>query len=272
MVKDLTSALGLGPREHVALVGGGGKTTLMSALADELRLKGYRFVISTTTKVWNREALNWPNVLFDPSDPASHEELKAALKKHGHAFAGRRVLESGKVEGISPGLADALYREAEIDYLILEADGAAGRPVKAPAGHEPVIPSSATVVVAIMGIEAVGAPLEDEVVFRPEQFTKITGLNLGERITPDALAKIFQSPGGLFKGAPASAKRIAFLNKLDLLTDDQEGGTLADLLVKGPRPSVDSVVVGSILKSIYYRKKVTGTVPSYRCWGGERAL
>ena len=255
MVKDLTSALGLGPREHVALVGGGGKTTLMSALADEFRLKGHRFVTSTTTKVWNREAQNWPNVLLDTSDPDPREELKAVLKKHGHAFVGRRVLESGKVEGISPDLADSLYREAEIDYLILEADGASGRPLKAPAQHEPVIPSSTTVVVAIIGLEAVGKPLEKKIVFRPEQFSKITGLTRGERITPNALVRIFQSPEGLFKGAPASAKRIAFLNKLDLVADDQEGSALADLLVKGPRPPVDSVVVGSILKNIYYRKK-----------------
>jgi probable selenium-dependent hydroxylase accessory protein YqeC len=251
MVKDLTSALGLGPREHVALVGGGGKTTLMFALADEFRSKGHRFLTSTTTKVWNRETLNWPNILLDPYDYDSQEELKAALKKNGHAFVGSRVLESGKMEGISPGLADSLYRETGIDYLILEADGAAGRPLKAPAQHEPVIPSSATVVVAIMGLEAVGKPLEEEVVFRPEQFIKITGLNRGEMITPNALARIFQSPEGLFKGAPASARRIAFLNKLDLVADDQEGRALADLLVKGPRPSVDSVVVGSILKSIY---------------------
>ena len=106
MLRDLTSALGLRPREHVALVGGGSKTTLMSVLADEFRLKGHRFIISTTTKVWNREALVWPNVLLDPSDPAPLKELKAALEKQGHAFVGRRVLESGKVEGISPDLAD----------------------------------------------------------------------------------------------------------------------------------------------------------------------
>ena len=127
--------------------------------------------------------------------------------------------------------------------------------MKGPADHEPVIPTSATVVVAMIGLEAMDKPLEKKIVFRPEQFTKITGLGLGERLTPDALAKIFQSPGGLFKGAPVSAKRVAFLNKLDLLTDDQEGRALADLLVKGPRPAVDSVVIGSILKSIYYRKK-----------------
>jgi probable selenium-dependent hydroxylase accessory protein YqeC len=255
MVKDLTSALGLGPREHAALVGGGGKTTLMCALADELRSKGHEFIISTTTKVWKREALNWPNVLCDPSACDWREELKSALKKNGQAFVGSRILESGKIEGINPDLADSLYRETGIDYLILEADGAAGRPLKAPAQHEPVIPSSATVIVAIMGLEAVGKPLEEEVVFRPEQFMKITGLDRGEMITPNALARLFQSPEGLFKGAPASARRIAFLNKLDLVADDQEGRALADLLLKGPRPSVDSVVVGSILKNIYYRKK-----------------
>ncbi len=253
MVKDVTSALGLGPREHVALVGGGGKTSLMFALADECRLKGLSFITSTTTKVWNRETLRWPKILLEASGHDFQAGLNSALKKKGHAFVGSRLLDSGKVEGINPGLADTLYREAEIDYLILEADGAAGRPLKAPAQHEPVIPASVTIVVAIMGLEAVGKPLEEGVVFRSEQFIKITGLHRGAVITPNAVAKIFQSPEGLFKGAPASAKRIAFLNKVDLAADDQEGRELADLLIKCPGPSVDSVVVGSILKSIYYR-------------------
>ena len=252
MAKDVMSALGLGPREHVALVGGGGKTALMSTLADECRSKGLRCVISTTTKVWNREASRWPKILLESCGHDFHSALKSALKKNGHVFVGSRVLDSGKVEGIHSGLADTLYRESEIDSLILEADGAAGRPLKAPARHEPVIPSSTTVVVAIIGLEAVGKPLEEDVVFRTEQFIKITGLNRGAVINPKAIATIFQSPKGLFKGAPASARRIAFLNKVDLVADNRIGGELADLLLKGPDSLVDSVVVGSILKSNYY--------------------
>ena len=51
LAKDLTTALGLGAKEHVAIVGAGGKTSLMFALAEELRMHGGRIVTGTTTKV-----------------------------------------------------------------------------------------------------------------------------------------------------------------------------------------------------------------------------
>ena len=160
-------------------------------------------------------------------------------------------LESGKIEGIPTALADAIYQEPQVDYLILEADGAAGRPVKVPAGHEPVIPSSASVTVAMMGLEAIGKQLDKKVVFRLDQFKEVTGLKLGDTLTSKTLAKIFCAPKGLFKGTPMSATRVAFLNKLDLLTNDREAKELAELLLQGLNSPVDRVVVGSIIWKYY---------------------
>ncbi len=56
----LISALGLGPREHIAIVGGGGKTSLCFALAEELLRTGTRVITTTTTKVWHKEANRAP--------------------------------------------------------------------------------------------------------------------------------------------------------------------------------------------------------------------
>ncbi len=251
MTKDLTSALGMGPREHVAIVGGGGKTSLMFALAEELRSSGFSVVTSTTTRIRHREVRDWPSVTDARSDPAFYEEVLHGLEIYGHLFVARRILGSGKVEGIGPALADLLYRDKSIDHLILEADGAAGRPVKAPADHEPVIPDSATMVVAMMGLEALGKPLGPELVFRPDRFEEICGLVHGERLTPSALSRIFQSPDGLFRGSPPTAMRIAFLNKLDLIPDIREAEHLANLVLKDSRNPVGRVVIGSIKKESY---------------------
>ena len=251
IVKDLTSALGLGSREHVAIVGGGGKTSLMFALADELRLGGRRVVTTTTTKVRKREAYRSPCVSFIPSEMIWQKSLRDSLDRHGHVFVAQSRLESGKIEGIPTALADAIYQEPQVDYLILEADGAAGRPVKVPAGHEPVIPSSASVTVAMMGLEALGKQLDKKVVFRLDQFKEMTGLKPGDTLTSKALAKIFCAPKGLFKGTPMSATRVAFLNKLDLLTNDREAKELAELLLQGINTPVDQVIIGSIEKKHY---------------------
>jgi len=247
----LISALGLGPREHIAIVGGGGKTSLCFALSEELLQVGRKVITTTTTKVWDKEANRASCVVFCPSGSPSYEDLKEGLKRDGHIFVAQGLLESGKVEGITRVMADSLFLDLQVDYVIIEADGAAGRPVKAPAPHEPVIPSSATMIIAMIGLEAVGRPLDPEIVFRLELFRDITGLEDGEPITPTALARVFQSPNGLFKGAPDSARRIAFLNKLDLLSSEEEGRTLARLLLRDPHAPVERVVMGSIEKGIF---------------------
>lgn len=251
IVKDLTSALGLGAREHVAIVGGGGKTSLMFALAEELRLGGHRVITTTTTKVRKREAYSSPCVSFFSSDSGWHSELNNCLDRHGHVFVAQSHLKSGKIEGVSRSLADAIYQETQVDYLVLEADGAAGRPVKVPLEHEPVIPSSASVTVAMIGLEAIGEKLDTKIVFRLDQFKEVTGLKKGEMLTPKALSKIFSSPKGLFKESPMPAIRIAFLNKLDLLTKDLEAKELAELLLNDLNAPVDRVVAGSIIRKYY---------------------
>jgi probable selenium-dependent hydroxylase accessory protein YqeC len=251
VVNTLTAALGLETREHVALVGGGGKTKLMFVLAEELCQAKRRVLTSTTTKIWHRQARNSPYVGFVQSHPAWRDELSEELKTHGHAFLAHSPLESGKVEGIKPSLADELYQDQELDYVIAEADGAAGRPVKAPAEHEPVIPPSATKVVAMLGLEALGQEMNPEIVFRMDLFGKLAKIQEGERLTASVLSRLFLHPEGLFKGTPISAKRVAFLNKLDLISEEQEARNLADLILDERDSQVDRVVIGSIQESIY---------------------
>jgi probable selenium-dependent hydroxylase accessory protein YqeC len=239
-------------REHVALVGAGGKTTLMFALASELQRKGKHLITSTTTKVWHEQALQAPGVVFAEANSSWVEKLKAGLTRGGHVFLGRSLIESGKVDGIVPSLADRLFQQLEVDYLLVEADGSAGRPVKAPAPHEPVIPKSVTEVVAVLGLEAIGRKLEPEIVFRHDLVANITGLRPGEELSVYALSRLFLHPAGLFKGSPASAKRVVFLNKLDLLPEKQKAMMLADLILSDEMKQVVRVVIGSLNKGSYF--------------------
>jgi len=250
-VSNLFSALDIGSRELVALVGGGGKTSLLFALAEELHQGKKRVVISTTTKVGHREAQRSPCIVFTGSGPSWKDKLSEGLENHGHVFLARGLLDSGKVDGIVPSIANEMYQEGGIDYIILEADGSSGRPVKAPADHEPVIPSSSTKVVAMLGLEAIGAQMGPEVVFREDLFSKLTGLESGEQLTPTVLARLFLKPEGLFKGTPPSAKRMVFLNKQDLLSENSEAEELAGLILESEVSIVERIVIGSLLEKDY---------------------
>jgi probable selenium-dependent hydroxylase accessory protein YqeC len=250
-VSDLFSALDIGPRELVALVGGGGKTSLLFALAEELHQGKKRVVTSTTTKVGHREAQRSPCIVFTGSGPSWKDKLSEGLQNHGHVFLARGLLDSGKVDGIGPSIANEMYQGGGIDYIILEADGSSGRPVKAPADHEPVIPSSSTKVVAMLGLEAIGAQMGPEVVFREDLFSKLTGLESGEQLTPTVLARLFLKPEGLFKGTPSSAKKMVFLNKQDLLPESGEAEELARLVLESEVSRVERIVIGSLLERDY---------------------
>jgi probable selenium-dependent hydroxylase accessory protein YqeC len=250
-VRNLRDALALGAREHVALVGGGGKTTLMFALVDELRRGGKRVITSTTTKVRHGEALQHEKVVLAGDDFQWRDKTREGLGREGTVFVGRSILDSGKVEGISPSLADDVYHDSEVHYLVVEADGSAGHPVKAPAAHEPVIPSSVTMVVAMMGLEAMGARLDEATAFRVEQVKNVTGLDTGDILTPGALAKVFLHPAGVFKGTPEDARRVVFLNKTDLIRDERNATELADILLADPLKEIGRVVIGSLKKGVY---------------------
>lgn len=249
---SLKAVLGLGTREHVALVGAGGKTSLMFALAEELKMLGKSVITTTTTKIWHREASKSPCTIYIDQENAWREGLEKGLRSHGHVFLGKGILDTGKIQGISPSLLDTIYQDPGMDYFIVEADGSAGHPVKAPDDHEPVIPGSATVVVAMMGIEAMGQPIGPETIFRMDIFNRLTGAGPGQVLTGDLLTGLFTAPEGIFKGAPDIAQRVVFINKTDIPVQEGVAGELAALIWKKASPPVDRIAMGSIKKGEYH--------------------
>jgi probable selenium-dependent hydroxylase accessory protein YqeC len=255
-VHSLTKALALRAREHIALVGGGGKTTLMFALADELRRNGKRVITSTTTKVRHSEALQYEKVLLVEHEADWKNKAKEELSGEAPVFVGKTILDSGKVEGISASVGDEIFHDSNTQYLVVEADGSAGHPLKAPAEHEPVIPSSVTMVVAIMGLEVIGARLDEATAFRIEQVRNVTGLEFGGVLTPSALAKVFLHPAGLFKGAPDRARRVVFLNKEELIEEGRKAEELADILMTNAMNIIERVILGSVKNGVYQIKRM----------------
>lgn len=165
-----------------AVIGGGGKTTLLRTLGEELAAAGARVLLCATTKIFPFEDL--PNLL----NPAE-EALAEALSLRRLTCAGTPVPGTGKLT--APGL--PMARLAELaDYVLAEADGAAGRPLKAHAPHEPVIPREANQAVYVIGASGFGRPVR-EAVHRPERFCALTGLEPETAAAPEAAARALRA-------------------------------------------------------------------------------
>ena len=157
---QLSHALRIRPKEVVVLVGGGGKTTLMFRLADELTASGRRVVTTMTTRIFVGQMNRAPARLVTEDEATLMAELPRALETHRHVIvAGEVIVEQDKVQGVPPELLDRIAAHPAVDALIVEADGSRRLPLKAPAPHEPVIPTSATVVIPLVGLDVLGQPL-----------------------------------------------------------------------------------------------------------------
>jgi probable selenium-dependent hydroxylase accessory protein YqeC len=242
----LSESLGLGAREVVSLAGAGGKTTLLFRLANELFLSGKRVVTTTTTRILEPTSTETACFFVHSSGEKIKEFLKDHLDQVRHITVAGERLGAGKVKGVSPDLIIDLWRSSMCDYIIVEADGAAGRPVKAPREQEPVIPSNTTIVVAILGVDGVGAELDEKNVFQPALISRLTGVPLGQRIDAESMATLMTHPEGIFKGAPASSRVVAFLNKVDLASGLDKAEEVAKRILEKKHPRVERVVLGQL--------------------------
>jgi probable selenium-dependent hydroxylase accessory protein YqeC len=242
----LTEALGIRPREVISLVGAGGKTTLMFRIAKELALSGKKVVTTTTTKILEPTTGETSFLFVDPDEEKIKTFVRGHLVPYRPLTIATERLGSGKLRGVSPNLVDELWGSYNIEAIIIEADGAAGRPLKAPREWEPVIPSSTTLVVAILGVDGMEAMLNEEYVFQPERVSKLTGIPMGKKITEEAMAILMTHSEGIFKGTPTSSRVVAFLNKVDIPNGVAKAKRIAQKILEKKHPQIERVVLGQL--------------------------
>ena len=243
---SLKESLGLKARELISLVGAGGKTTLMFRLARDLITERKKVVTTTTTKILEPFPGETPFLLVDRDEEKLKQFVFKHLDQYKHITIASERIGSSKLRGGSLGLVNDLWISHEIDYLIVEADGAAGRPIKAPRKGEPVIPSNTTLVVAILGVDGAGRELTEENAFQAELISKMTGIPVGGRMTDEAMAILMTHPGGIFKGASPSSRVVAFLNKVDIPDGIAKAKEIAEKILEKKHPQVERVVFGQL--------------------------
>ena len=246
MAGVLSESLGLKTREAISLAGAGGKTTLMFRLAKELFLAGKKVVTTTTTKILEPAPGETVSLFINLDEEKLKQFVHKHLDEYKHITIARERLGSGKLKGVSSDLVNELWSSNKIDYIIIETDGAAGRPVKAPREGEPVIPSSTTLVVAILGVDGVEREVNEENIFQAKRVSKMTGIPMGKKMTDEAMAVLVTHREGIFKGAPSSARVIAFLNKVDIPNGVIKAKGIAQKIMERKHPQIERVVLGQL--------------------------
>ncbi|MEG2420557.1 MAG: selenium cofactor biosynthesis protein YqeC [Oscillospiraceae bacterium] len=171
----------------VTLVGAGGKTTLLYALAREAAALGLTVCVTTTT----------------------HMMRHLGLPK-GRVYQVGQDLPEGKIGLLLP-IAECA---AEADLVLVEGDGAHELPLKAPGEQEPVIPPESGAVICVAGLSALGEPIE-RVCHRTAQVCALLGKSPQESVTAADVATILASDRGGRKGVPPGAFYRCALNQAE---------------------------------------------------------
>lgn len=210
----LIQTLGLSRPGLVGLVGSGGKTTLLWALAAELAAAGQPVAVTTTTHLHPplaRQAVGlwlWGADIPDPS------AISQRLSTPGPWCLAASRQATGKLRGLTPTQIDSLLNRSDL-WLLCEADGASGRPLKAWDDHEPALTGRESAIVVLVGGSGLGRPLHPDYVHRPQIMAQALGLAPGQTIPPPALAAYLAGPAGPLRRAAPNIPRTLVLGQGD---------------------------------------------------------
>ena len=235
---DLLTAFDLKPGEAVAFTGAGGKTSTIFKLARELKSS---VIVTTTTHMgaWQAELADRHLTIDTYEDVASiHLESQEILLLTGNKNSDNRL--TGLNDDVLAAIKERCLKMGI--PLLIEADGARQLPLKAPAEHEPVIPAWVDRVVVMAGLSGLNQMLSGAVVHRPEIFSSIANLPIGEMITANHAAVVLSSKDGGLKGIPDGVQRNLFLNQADTDISAAHGARLARSVLE----HYDRVYVGAM--------------------------
>ena len=207
----LLEAFSLSMGDVVCIVGAGGKTTVLYSLATELRKLAMNVIATTTTRMQISSNKAISRSLFVREEHNNWViELEKYLSLHGLATLVEARERDDKLIGIHSNRVVDISHLAE--YILIEGDGARSRSLKAPAGHEPVIPIETTVCVLVVGFDVLGEVMNKKTVHRLDIVRKLSGVKQGGLVTDsvivDALVK------GYLPKLTTVARTIVFLNKV----------------------------------------------------------
>ena len=191
-----------------AIIGSGGKTSLLYRLADELK-DGGSVLVTTSTHIL----------------PPEHLPVRTRTGRV------RGVCCVGSPCGIKLKAPEQFFEELAglADFVLVEADGSAHLPIKAHASHEPPIPPNANNRILVVGVSGLNRPV-GEAVHRAERFRALSGSELA---SPEAVAAVIRAEAlcdrvvlNQAETNPDAARRLAALLPYPVLLTTLNKGEL----------------------------------------------
>lgn len=244
---SLLKLLNINPEKikAISVVGGGGKTSLIFRLTEELVSLGKKVIVTTTT-----------HMAYEPERPFAENgeirKIRENFKKYGYTVTacmekisaeaaeklGKKSQSGKKLRSLPKEQLELLV--GECDILLIEADGARRLPLKIPAQWEPVIPEITELVVGVIGLDCLGKQIL-ETAHRPLEVGKFLKKSQEETVAAEDLLRIAQSFRGLRKAVKNREYRV-FFNKADVVSDME----IPESLVKKLEDRGISAVYGSL--------------------------
>ena len=196
----------------ISVIGSGGKTTLLRYLSR--RLTG-TVILTTSTRIYPFPEI--PLVTVD-----SERVLRTTLAENRVVCLGT-PLENGKLTAPALGF-EALKDMA--DHVLVEADGAAGHPLKAHRPWEPVIPACSDLTVCVVGASGLDQPAS-RVCHCPELFCELAGIAPYEPVGEAHIAAILNRE---------NLSDWVLVNQTDALADPARAWRLCELIAVNASP------------------------------------
>jgi molybdenum cofactor cytidylyltransferase len=243
----LMEALRIEAGQVVAFVGAGGKSAAIRRLTQE-RSPHSPLVVTTTTRIG-----------LDQIDLASRHFVVTCMEDLERAtddldpetpilLTGERDREEPKWLGLAQDLMEALVERTKSRgaILLVEADGARGKSMKAPAEYEPVFPPACDLVVPVVGLDVIGEDVASPKIHRSKRLMDLLEIKQGDRITWEHIVRLLGSSQGALKDIPSASEVRVLLNKADAKEAVECGRQIAAAAVKYER--IASVLLAAVAK------------------------
>lgn len=217
----------------ISVVGAGGKTSTIEAIALEYKTICKKAIVTTTTHMYQPD--KWPWCKEESLEMVNRYLEEEKVLWIGLPYQERKIM--------SPHL-PFLNRIKEYKVpLLIEADGAKRLPFKVPSKNEPVILQGSTMVIGILGMDALCKPIK-EVSFNSELTANYLGKSEDDFLTKEDFVNVIRSCQGLKKGVTQGMKYVVILNKVDDESKQSQGLMIRTMLQKR---GIDNVLLTTFI-------------------------
>jgi len=189
-MERVTDLLEIAHGSVVAIVGCGGKTSLIELIANSN--KNSKVLITPTTKTFPMIS---DDVILCDTLQCSVEHVPQT----GLQCLGQFNEKNGKLEALPEHILVDLI--PHYDIVLMEADGSRWLPCKGWRDNEPVVHYFSTQTVGVVTMNALGKPVSEKIVHHLPEFLSLTGLKEGDIITEKVIEEMVCLPKGMFKNS-----------------------------------------------------------------------